>query len=323
MRFFLLCLPLTGCWVTGPEVRQQIDDITLTAPTTSQPGTPTGTGITTPTATGSPTSTGTTTPTTTTPTLACADEHIGSAVGPTAATGDTTGAEDDLQGTCFGGATGPDLAFGWTAPNDGCFAFDTTSSTHDTVMYLQAGCTPDSLVCNDNIDDASIASSIGYDVTGGTDYVIVVDSLSAETGAFDLGILPTARIVADIDLYSNVGSFTGDNLTADTTMVPGKCDYNSGADVLLSWSAPSSGRWRFSLSGAPEATFDSVLSLHRPCSEDAFICDDYWTALFPYGGENLEADLEAGEQVFIRIGGYQGLTDPVQTGNYQLNITAG
>jgi hypothetical protein len=121
------------------------------------------------------------------------------------------------------------------------------------------------------------------------------------------------------DLGSATGTYHGTTSDADDTLEPMACAFNSGADVLLHWTAPASDRFRFTLD--PEGTdFDSVLSIHRPCASDALACDD---AFVPYlvdgGGETVEADVERGAPLVIRVAGYQAGHETA-TGNFQLTI---
>ena len=50
---------------------------------------------------------------------ACPDQDLGSALGDSVASGNTTAEQNSYAASCGGGAASPDQAFTWTVPADG------------------------------------------------------------------------------------------------------------------------------------------------------------------------------------------------------------
>ncbi len=306
-------LALCGCWVTGADIDNKIaatDTAIQTATTTS-------------TATSS-TTTGTTSSTTTGQTdLMCVDLDLGSTVGDAAGTGTTDGAGDDITGDCFGGVPtgGQDFIYSWTAPNSGCFAFDSSESGFDTVLFVKRGCTGEEVACNDDASGEITTSHAGFEVVGGETYVVVVDGYDAsKVGPFQLDIQPTTPVPQDRDLGSTTGIVTGNTSSADSTSHPALCEYNSGKDIFMRWTPPSTDTWTFSLTGA--TSFDSVLSVHRACSSNAAACSDVISDVTG-GGESITMNLWVGEEVTIRVGGYLagGTAAVPESGTWEMLIS--
>jgi hypothetical protein len=121
----------------------------------------------------------------------CPDGALASAVGPGVASGDTSGAGDDAQGSC-GDAGGEDRWFTWTAPAAGTYTFDTIPSDFDTVLFVWDGpCSggPE-LGCNDDGANVPVAESeLTLDLAAGQTVTIVVDGLDDfEAGTFTLNV---------------------------------------------------------------------------------------------------------------------------------------
>ena len=316
MRWFIpLLLPLCGCWLTSSEIGMkelQLDTGETTTPAGTVPVPTTGTPS------GTTTSSGTTSSYVD---HTCVDKDIGSSTGEFATIGTTSGQGNEIASACFGATTaGPDVVHLWTAPSSRCYSVDTLGVAFDSVLYVRGGdCLGNEVTCNDNQSGATLASQIGFEATVGEDYLFVVDGTNVgEAGTFDLNIQESDFISADTNVGSSTGSFTGDNTFSDTSLYPDSCSYPSAQDHILEWTAPSTGTWYFSLT--PEGTdFDSVLSLHMQCSNDASVCKDL---LEPNGGEAIEHPLYAGETLFIRIASYDpsSVGAPIPDGDWELTI---
>ena len=94
-----------------------------------------------------------------------------------------------MTGSCALTSSGVDVSFTWTAPQDGCYQFDTeesyTSSTSssltDTVLYVrEGGCSGEEIGCSED-EGAGFTSIFEADVVGGTEYVVTVDGYSSFT----------------------------------------------------------------------------------------------------------------------------------------------
>ena len=308
----MIALALGACWLSDPEVGQKFLDTglpTIDAPTTKVP-TETDAD-----ADADADSDADADADADADSFACADGDLGGGVGEGVVVGDTAGAGDDLTPTCYVGvgAGGLDRAYVWTPPSSGCWAFDTLGAAFDTVVSVREGCAGAELACNDDADllyDVA-TSEVGVWLPGGASVLLVVDGYDgSEFGAFDLDIVGSTEVAVDVAMGTSL-STAGNSDGADATLDPGLCPYASGADVILSWTAPASATWVFDLTGT---SFDSVLSLHRPCTPDALACADGFGA----GGEVLDAWFVQGETVLIRIGGWNG-----ETGPYTLTIREG
>lgn len=126
-------------------------------------------------------------------TIACADQNLGSAVGPDVASGSTSGRPNQYTG-CSG--DGSDIAYGWFAPASGMFRIDLCASApgYDTALaVLQDSCTGPQLACNDdgpgNCGGApDLASALTINATAGSGYVIVIDGQAPGGGNYQLAI---------------------------------------------------------------------------------------------------------------------------------------
>lgn len=312
-----LLLPLCACWLTSSEIgmKQQVSDTGGTPTTVSPTQVP---------ATGTPS--GTTTSSGTTSYYVdhtCVDEDIGTTTGSFAVVGTTLGQGNDMASVCYGATTaGPDVVYLWQAPSSGCFSVDTLGVAFDSVLYVRGGdCGGSEVACNDDQSGTTLASQVGFEAEAGEDYLLVVDGTSVgEAGGFDLNIQESSLISANSNVGSDAGPFVGNNTFSDTSLYPDSCPYPSAQDHILAWTAPSSGTWRFSLT--PQGTdFDSVLSLHMQCSNDALACQDIFA---PNGGEVIDHPLYAGETLYIRIAGYDpssyGYGYSVYEGDWELTV---
>lgn len=120
--------------------------------------------------------------------FACSDEDIGSATGPAVTSGDTTGDDDDLNGSC-GGAGGNDRVVTFTAPAAATYTFDTFGSAYDTKLGLYADCMSE-LFCNDDAG-GGLQSQLAINMGAGQAVLVVIDGYAGSTGAWVLNITPS------------------------------------------------------------------------------------------------------------------------------------
>ena len=140
----------------------------------------------------------------------CADMDLGMVEGLAVATGTTVGAVNDFAtSSCGGGGGSEDMAFFWTAPRDGSYAFDTNGSGYDTALFVLAGndCMGAELGCNDD-GGATSRSNLNLTLTAGTTVTVVVDGYSGfgtSEGTFELNITeaPTAETGLCGDMLDN------------------------------------------------------------------------------------------------------------------------
>lgn len=115
----------------------------------------------------------------------CPDENIGDATGPAVASGNTSGDDDDLDGSC-GGSGGNDRVIVFTAPEDASYTFDTFGSSYDTKLSLHLDCATE-LACNDDAG-GGVQSELQLDMTAGQRLRIVLDGYNGATGDWVLNV---------------------------------------------------------------------------------------------------------------------------------------
>lgn len=311
---------LAGCWLSDAEVRDKYGALpdTATSETDSDADTDSDTDVDTDTDEDTDTDLPTDTDTEPPGDLACVDQDLGSARGAGVASGHNSGAGDQHVAPCAA-AGGADVALAWKAPSAGCWAFHTGGSSFDTVLYVLDGCSGDPLACNDDHNAETSVSGVGVHLSAGQQVVVVVDGFNAhQVGSWQLSAGEGVHITPDHDIGSVTGDFAwlGSTASADTTLDPPACPASSGRDVFLRWVAPQTAVWTFELD-ILGTLFDAVLSLHRQCMPDAFDCADL---VSPIGGEAVTALLYAGEEVFIRVAGYDDGSGPAG-GAFRLDIT--
>jgi hypothetical protein len=132
------------------------------------------------------------------------DVDLGGVDGPAVAIGTTCGQGDDYGDfvgqpvACGDGQGEEDIAFRWTAPMDGQWAFDTNGSDFDTALSLRdPGCGGMELACDDDSGDGS-QSAGALSLVAGQEIVVVVDGygfFSGNCGNYALNI----NFCADMD----------------------------------------------------------------------------------------------------------------------------
>jgi hypothetical protein len=120
----------------------------------------------------------------------CADMDLGSALGPSVASGNTGSTGDDYN-ACAGGGS-PDLSFRWVAPATATFRIDLCGSNivWDSALTVRsASCTGAQLACDDDSCMTSLHARINLSATAGSTYIIIVDgSGGGESGTYQLAI---------------------------------------------------------------------------------------------------------------------------------------
>lgn len=186
------------------------------------------------------------------------DQDLGSAVGPNVASGTTVGATGNYASApCQGSAAGPDLAFFWQPPADGCYQLTTDGSSFDTVLHVRQ-CTDDAVIACDDDSGVGTQSLLNLlDVSASESFVIVVDGYGSSPGAsgsFVLGITPITCPLPPVEnltgcpaelctFAAGAGPNGGDTLTY---VIPGAshpdvgdfagnvcASYGNGLDMLL------------------------------------------------------------------------------------------
>jgi hypothetical protein len=146
--------------------------------------------------------------------FACVDEFIDSKQGSTAFSGATKGVSL-LQSSC-GGASAPEKALYWVAPEDGIYTFDTFGSDFDTLITLfDAQCGGAELTCNDDTMRAGAPQSwslVKAELRAKQSIIVVLDGRASSAG----------NVVLNINAAPSGSGSDGNN--EGTTPSAEKCD---------------------------------------------------------------------------------------------------
>jgi hypothetical protein len=120
----------------------------------------------------------------------CLDTVDVASTGSTVAWGNTLDGEDVVTPTC-GSSIGEDALVEWTAPEAGCFLFDTEGSAFDTVLSHLTSCgEPTVIECNDDDGSANTWSSLIMDVDAGETVLLAVSGYDTAGGDWTLNVTP-------------------------------------------------------------------------------------------------------------------------------------
>ncbi|MBI2375641.1 MAG: hypothetical protein HYV07_16720 [Deltaproteobacteria bacterium] len=177
------------------------------------------------------------------PAPVCPLADLGSAVGESVATGSLVGNGNAVNVSCnVAGAA--DAVFLWAAPHSGNFALSAPRSPTPVALgILEGGCGGTELRCG---------GDLAFSAVQGQTFGIVVEGWSGAEGDFDLDIraLPVG-VCPTQDLGSSVGPgvATGSTIGGGSAMEPSCQPAPLTPDVTFTWTAPASGRFRFSSGG--------------------------------------------------------------------------
>lgn len=209
------------------------------------------------------------------------DQDLGSALGSVAA-GSTAGAGNEYPSTsCQANTNGPELAFAWKPPSDGCYQLDTDGSAFDTVLSVRRCSDGAEVACDDDDGIGSQSKATLFGAQAAESYVVVVDGFGSLQGDFMLEIVqvpcalpPTEQIVGCPQqlcaMAPGAGPHGGDLYTY---VIPGSAhpelddlggsvcaSYGNGHDLVLSLDA--SGYTSFSVSTCSGGGGDSSLAAY-------------------------------------------------------------
>ncbi|MBI4819989.1 MAG: DUF4215 domain-containing protein [Deltaproteobacteria bacterium] len=122
--------------------------------------------------------------------LVCPDVDLGSAVGPSVASGSNGGhvSQFNPSAGCSTPNDGADVVFQWTAPAAGSYTIDSVGSDYDTVVYvLDAVCGGTELVCDDD-GGPGLQSTVTVSLGASQTVSIVMDAFGSAIGNYVLNI---------------------------------------------------------------------------------------------------------------------------------------
>jgi hypothetical protein len=194
------------------------------------------------------------------------DEDLGEATGDAVASGNNSSSDDSVTGTC-GSSGGRDDVFLWTAPEDGCYTFDTDGSSYDTVLRLLDGCEGTELECDDDGASAGLTSRIQQALEEGTTLFVVVDAYSSGSSGdyrLDINYEPSTSEPTELPYDEDLGDEIGDALASGSSEgtgddYAGSCGYVDGEDTAFLWEAPSSDCYTID---TEDSSYDTVLRLY-------------------------------------------------------------
>jgi hypothetical protein len=204
-----------------------------------------------------------------------------------------------LVGNC--GGDGFESTYGWTAPADGRYSFDTVGGYRDTVLYtLNGECGGEELACSDDIAGLSSGrSGFSMDLESGESLVIVVDSFDlGQTSSSVLSIYPYTPSCPDEDLGTDPGVFNG-TLTSINQAHQEGCPPAVG-NLEFNWTAPEDRIYTFSSSGSD---FDTVIYVLDGCGGTEITCNDDTSGSYQ---SLVTFSASAGETYVLGIGGFDG-----------------
>ncbi|WP_437736311.1 MXAN_6577-like cysteine-rich protein [Sorangium sp. So ce1335] len=241
----------------------------------------------------------------------CPLGDLGSTV-PQSVTGNNEGYPDLTTPTC-GRGVGGEATYGFVAPAEGYYLFDTEGSDIETVVSVRnATCGGTELACSNEGEDSRALVRLEADQA----VVVNVDTNGAQ-GEYVLNVSEfdsSGTCVAPIDLGSavpvNVTGTTRGRLAERET----ECD-GEGPEVLYLFTAPEDGFYTIDTLGSD---YDTVLGVFAgDCEGEELACNDdnpWEDESYPVAS-GVTVSLDAGQTILIQVDGYGG------AGDYELNIS--
>jgi hypothetical protein len=192
----------------------------------------------------------------------------------------------------------PDYAYGFTAPNDGVFTFDTFGTFFDTTLYVLDGaaCNGPEIACNDNYQ-FNQSSAVSVQLVAGQAVTVVVDGDFGSQGPFTLNVTELSGTCPDEDL----GSVTPSVVLGDTSVEDnagfGSCGGLTGNDYSVEWTAPAAGLYFIDTEGS---SYDTILYVRDlACNGIELACDET-----DFQGQALAVlDLAANQTIVVTVDG--------------------
>ena len=225
----------------------------------------------------------------------CVDAQITAAGNALAWGGFGTEIDDDVAIEC---ATdnNQDLIFEFVAPNNGCFAFNTTGTNFAHSIQLMDSCNGEALKCN------SSGPKVQHGLTAGESILVAIDGAAAEQQVFNLSINEVpfdvtsydSLVLTDDEYSVNTAGWTDSVETSCTTL---------GASKTYLWVATSTGTATLSTLGS---SFDTAIAVQAAeCGADLECNDDesYENGILT---SVLDFEVVQDAEYLISVGGYGG-----------------
>ncbi|MGK3995620.1 MXAN_6577-like cysteine-rich protein [Sorangium sp. So ce1024] len=236
----------------------------------------------------------------------CPGTDLGSAV-PQTVTGSNEGLPDVI-GACFSPFTGGEAAYGFTAPHDGVYLFDTRGSTFPAVLELRRGTCSGAVV--DCVESGASPARLAASLTAGETVVAVVDTFG-ETGDYRLEISEVPCPLIDLGSAAPQ-TVTGTTADLPDVLAPG-CGYAGGPEATYRFTAPADGIYTFDTEGS---AFDTILDVRDgSCAGPSIRCNDDVDSSGERDHSRVSLQLTAGQTVVVSVDSHGA------SGEYALNIT--
>ncbi|MBI4816238.1 MAG: hypothetical protein HY791_08270 [Deltaproteobacteria bacterium] len=197
----------------------------------------------------------------------CPAADLGSAVGESVAVGATGALGNSADVTC-NVAAARDSVFLWTPPETGNFVFSVARSNLPAIVaLLEGGCGGAELGCG--------SPEVAKHVVAGQTYGIVVEGVAGFEGDFvlDIRMLP-AGVCPTLDLGSSLGSevATVSTVGGGSAVEPSCRAVDFTSDATLTWTAPATGKFRFTVSRSELGVGAIVAVLDASCGGSELAC---------------------------------------------------
>ncbi|WP_437290010.1 MXAN_6577-like cysteine-rich protein [Sorangium sp. So ce406] len=236
----------------------------------------------------------------------CPGQDLGSTV-PQTVTGSNEGLSNVLS-ACYAFSTGGEATYGFTAPRDGVYLFDTEGSTFPVLMEVRRGsCAGEIVTCSDSeLSPARITTPL----TAGETAVIVLDTYS-RTGDYRLEISEIACPV--IDLGSTAPQTVTGTTAGFTDVLAPSCGYSGGPEVTYRFTAPADGLYTFNTEGS---AFDTTVDVRDgSCAGRSLRCNDNVDPTGELTHSQVSLLLSADQTVIVSV------DSNFTSGEYTLNVT--
>ena len=192
--------------------------------------------------------------------------------------GSNAGADKETGEPDHASAGGASVWWSWTARFGGPVEVNTEGSDFDTMLGVYTGSTISALTVLGTNDDATglgLRSRVTFTATAGETYHVAVDGWRGDTGQIALNVFPAEAPPNDAFASAEVisggqGSVAGflHNATRETgePVHDDAADGVEGGSIWYSWTAPSTGSFRFRLDGT---NTDAAVAVYTGSSVDA------------------------------------------------------
>ena len=237
-------------------------------------------------------------------------------IGIETVTGSTRGAAREGDSDCGRSENSPSHWYKFSAETSLRVMVSTCGSDFDTVLSVYSECPGEEdneITCND--DACGVQSEVEFEATAGGEYLIRLAGYRGDTGNYTLavasqGAAPDPQNCEDVQ---DVG--ITDTVDGNTSQLPNTGSASCGSstrsgDAIFRYEATQACLLTASTCGS---AYDTVLSIHSGCPPTAanqLSCNDDACDL----QSTVAHEVEAGENYWIRVAGYNGATGSFSLG---------